>query len=345
MAASGISVIDTLFTGDAGPPIGPGAADRDAVGLVQDLLAGHGFAGMPGLTSGARGVFGPATTGAVRSFQQRCGLPLASDDPAACTVDAATLRALADTPATTPTACRGYLSLVLDFPFTGMLRVMSLTTLFEGGGKFTAQNRNTDGAGLSFGLIQWAQRPGRLNELLRAFRAAEPEAFVRVLGGGDAGLAERLVAHTARPNGGVDARGRATDPAFELARDPWTGRFREAGLDRKLQGVQVAAALRAFATSLAGIRAFAPQVRSERGVAFLLDVANQHGDGGARSIFKAVDRPGLAEPALLAAMEEESVRRVSKQFGAGGDVAQSTRSRRHTFRTTAFLSDAPFDPD
>ena len=344
MATCGISVIDTLFTGDAGPPIVTGAADRDAVGLVQDLLAGHGFAGMPGLTSGSRGVFGPATTEAVRGFQTRCGLPVAAGDAATCTVDAATLRALADTPATTPTACRGYLSLVLDFPFTGMLRVMSLTTLFEGGGRFTAQNRNTDGAGLSFGLIQWAQRPGRLNELLRAFRAAQPDAFVRTLGGGDADLAQRLVAHTARLNGGVDGQGHTVDPAFDLARDPWTARFREAGLDRKLQGVQVSAALRAFATSFAEIRAFAPQVRSERGVAFLLDVANQHGDGGARSIFKAAARPGLGEPALLEALEEESVRRVSKQFGAGGDVAQSTRSRRHTFRTTTFLSDAPFDP-
>lgn len=345
MATSGISVIDTLFTSDAGPPIVTGAADHEAVGLVQDLLAGHGFAGMPGLTSASRGVFGPATTQAIRSFQQRCGLPsVPPDDAASCTVDAATLRALVDTPAATPTACRGYLSLVLDFPFTGMLRVMSLTTLFEGGGKFTAQNRNTDGAGLSFGLIQWAQRPGRLNELLRAFRAQQPAAFVRTLGGGDAALADRLVAHTARPNGGVDARGRSVDPAFELAGDPWTGRFREAGLDRALQAVQVSAALRAFAASFAGIRAFAPQVKSERGVAFLLDVANQHGDGGARSIFTAVARPGLGEAALLAAMEEESVRRVSKQFGPNGDVAQSTRSRRHTFRTTAFLSDAPFDP-
>lgn len=344
MASSGISVIDTLFTHDAGSPIVTGAADRDAVGLVQDLLAGHGFAGMPGLTSGARGVFGPATTQAVRSFQARCGLPVTAGDESTCTVDAATLRALVDTPATTPTACRGYLSLVLDFPFTGMLRVMSLTTLFEGGGKFTAQNRNTDKAGLSFGLIQWAQRPGRLNDILRAFRAKQPDAFVRTLGAGDAALADRLVAHTARPNGGLDLRGHSTDPAFELASEPWTSRFRAAGLDRKLQGVQVATALQAFATSLTFIRAFAPQVRSERGVAFLLDLANQHGDGGARRIFKSVARPGMDEPALLLAAEEESVRQVSGQFGAGGDVAQSTRSRRHAFRTTAFLSDAPFDP-
>lgn len=74
---------------------------------------------------------------------------------------------------------------------------------FEGGGKFTAFNANTDRAGLSFGLILWAQRPGRLNELLRAFRDKAPEAFVNSLGGGDAALADNLIRHTARASGGV----------------------------------------------------------------------------------------------------------------------------------------------
>jgi peptidoglycan hydrolase-like protein with peptidoglycan-binding domain len=345
MAACGIPSIDTLFSGGAGTPLATGAPDRDAVGLLQELLAGHGFPGMPELSHASRGVFGPATTRAVRGFQQRAGLPLVPpDDVATGTVDGATLRALVDTPAESPTACRGYLTLALDFPFTGMLRVMSLTTQFEGSGKFTAQNRNTDGAGLSFGLIQWAQKPQRLNELLRAFRSAQPALFVGIFGDGSADRADRLVAHTARPRGGTDDAGRTTDPAFDLVREPWTSRFREAGLHRELQRVQVAAALRAFETSLAAIRSFAPRVRSERGVAFLLDVANQHGDGGARSIFRAVDRPGLTEPELLRAMEEESVRRVAARFGANSDHTASTRNRRRAFRTTPFLSDGPFDP-
>ncbi len=345
MTTCGIPSIDGLFAGGGTAPIVTGAPDRDAVGLIQDLLSGQGFAGMPELTSTSRGVFGPATTQAIRSFQERAGLPAAPpDDLAVGTVDAATLRALVDTPATRPIACRGYLSLVLDFPFTGLLRVMSLTTIFEGGGKFTAQNRNTDKAGLSFGLIQWAQSPGRLNELLRAFQKTHPARFIELLGGGDANLAQRLVAHTAKPRGGTDDAGRTTDRAFDLTHDPWTTRFHAAGLDRDLQRTQVDAALRAFDDSLTQIRAFAPQVRSERGIAFLLDVANQHGDGGARSLFAAVARPGQSEAELLAAMEEESVRRVAAKFGAGSDAAQSTRSRRRTFRTTTFLSDEPFDP-
>jgi peptidoglycan hydrolase-like protein with peptidoglycan-binding domain len=343
MASCGITTIDALFSGGAASPIATGASDPEAVGLIQDMLAAQGFPGMPGLTSTSRGTFGPATTKAVRGFQTRCGLPPSpAGDETKATVDGKTLRTLVDTPATSPTACRGYLTLVLDFPFTGLLRVMSLTTQFEGGGKFNAQNRNTDKAGLSFGLIQWAQKPGRLNELLRAFRKEKPQLFATVFGAGDAALADRLVAHTAKPRGGTTASGATTDATFDLVRDPWTSRFREAALHRELQRVQVSAALRAFNDSLTQIRAFAPQVKSERGVAFLLDVANQHGDGGARSIFTAVARPGLTEAQLMSAMEEESVRRVAAQHGAGSDAAQSTRERRRAFRTTPHLSDAAF---
>ncbi|MBV9879598.1 MAG: peptidoglycan-binding protein [Gemmatirosa sp.] len=344
MANCGIASIDALNAG-SGTAFGTGHDDRDAIGLVQDLLAGQGAAGMPALASPSRGVFGPATTAALRDFQQRCGVPAAPpDDATRATVDAATLRALIATPAAKPTACGGYLSLVLDFPFTGMLRVMSLTTQFEGGGKFAAQNRNHDRAGLSFGLIQWAQRPGRLTEILLAFRAANPSRFAQIFGGGDADLAQRLIAHTRKPDGGLDAAGHATDPAFELIAEPWTTRFQQAALDRDFQRVQVDTAMRAFRGSFAGIQAFAPRVASERGVAFLLDVANQHGDGGVKSIFNAVGGASLAEPALLEAMERESVRRVEGKFGPTSDEADSTRSRRRAFRTTPFLSDGPFDP-
>jgi peptidoglycan hydrolase-like protein with peptidoglycan-binding domain len=342
MAKSGISAIDGLF--DGGAAVATGSPDRDAVGLIQDLLTAHGATGLPGITGASRGVFGPATTAAVRAFQQRCGVQPASDDAASATVDAATLRAMIETPTTNPVACCGYLSLVLDVPFTGLTRLMCLTAQFEGSGRFAAHTRNRDRAGLSFGLIQWAQSATRLNELLRAFRAAQPQRFVEIFGGGDADLAQRLIDHTAKPRGGTTKDGRSTDPAFELSEEPWTSRFRQAALDPALQRVQLASALAAFRTSLAAIRAFAPQVRSERAVAFLLDVANQHGDEGARSIFDAVGGSGLAEPQLLEAMEQESVRRVTAKFGAGSDEAQSTAERRRAIRTSPFISDAPFDP-
>ena len=60
MASCGIPSIDGLFAVPVGAPLRTGAPDRDAVGLIQDLLAGQGFTGMPEMTNVSRGVFGPA---------------------------------------------------------------------------------------------------------------------------------------------------------------------------------------------------------------------------------------------------------------------------------------------
>jgi len=350
MALTGIPSIDALMNNPGAPPITNSGGDRPAVGIIQDLLRAHGVSGMPRQVDAAHGSFGPATTAAVRNFQQAHGLPVVpANNAQVATVDSATLNALAGAPTeanANPTASRGYLALTLDFPFTGMLRVMSITTEFEGGGRFAAQNRNTDRAGLSYGLIQWAQKPRRLHEIVAAFQTDEPQLFTTVFGDGDANLAQRLVAHTNKANGGVTAGGVTTDPAFNLVADPWTSRFRRAAMTPALQRVQVRTALSDFTNSFQILQGFAPQINSERGVAFMLDVANQHGDAGARSIFNTVHQaqPNLTGPALLLALQNESVRRLAAQFGANSPEANGTRARREAFRTTPLLSDSAFDP-
>ena len=82
-----------------------------------------------------------------------------------------------------------------------------------------------------------------------------------------------------------------------------------------------------------------PLVTSERGLAFMLDVANQFGDGGAHSIATTVARPGMTEAAFLEAAEAESVARVARQYGAESAESKSTQNRREAIRTTTFLSD------
>ncbi len=330
MASCGIARIDDLLGGGAQAlPLAPGEIDVAAVGVVQDFLACQGYQGMPGPLSGARGNYGPQTTQRVKDFQHDCGLPVTGQ------VDRATLRAFVDRPAPAATATRGYLALVLDIEYRGITRLMSLTSQFEGAGRFGAVNPNTDQAGLSFGLIQWAQKPGRLNELLKAFNNSAPQDFVRILGGGDAGLAGRLIQHTAKPRGGTDSHGATTDPQVDLVADPWLGRFRAAAQARTLQKVQVDTATADFASSLAKLRVFAPELTTEREIAFMLDLANQHGDAGARSIHEAVG-------GKLIDMAGESVRRVAAQFGADSVEVASTRARRIAFRTSALLQDAPF---
>jgi hypothetical protein len=229
--------------------------------------------------------------------------------------------------------------MVLDIAFTGMVRLVSLTSQFEGAGLFAAVNRNTDRAGLSFGLIQWAQKPGRLRELLQAFSDRERALYVQIFGGGDEVLAQSLLTHTAGTRGGTDASGHTLDPRFDLVSDEWVSRFREAGTTPALQRVQLDCASAAFTTALTRLQLVAPQLHSERAVAFMLDVANQHGDGGAADILRTVMRPGIAEADLLLAVERESVARVQRQFGDGAEV-RSTENRRSAFRTTTLLSDA-----
>jgi hypothetical protein len=106
--------------------------------------------------------------------------------------------------------------------------------------------------------------------------------------------------------------------------------------------VQLEEATSAFRRSLADIRREAPVARSERGIAVLLDVANQHGDGGLRSICAACRTPAVEESAFLHAVHTESVRRVQAQFGDGSAEMRSTHDRRERFRTSGLLSDVEF---
>lgn len=201
-------------------------------------------------------------------------------------MDADTLQKLIETPAATPIACRGYLTLVLGFDYTGLTKLLSVTAQMEGSGKFGALNLNTDGAGLSFGLIQWAQRPGRLAEIVYAFCQAGAEDFARIFGYGTLPTAQGLLAHIRKPNGGVDpASGTTTDPDFDLIYEPWVSRFRAAAAFVPYQTVQVATALADFSQSYLRLRQYATDMTSELSVGFMLDLANQYGDAGAKSIW------------------------------------------------------------
>jgi hypothetical protein len=332
MVLCGIQRIDDLHSGAvSATPIGPGDTDTNSIGLVQQMLAGQGQTGLPNLLSPDYGVFGPRTVAAVQNFRAQQGLP------AGDRIDAQCLRTLVQAGAPAAVASRGYMTLVLDCSYTGLAKILSVVAQMEGAGKFGALNLNTDKAGLSFGLIQWAQKPGRLEEILQAFSATRAADFTNIFGGGDANLAAQLIAHTRLPNGGVDpASGQTINHAFDLVNEPWVSRFRQAAQFKPFQQVQVQTAVNDFAASLSRLQQYAPQLTSERAVGFMLDLANQFGDGGARRIFQAVVQPGLALGDLLQGMADESVARMQDPFKAG------TQARRQHFITTTFLSDGPF---
>jgi peptidoglycan hydrolase-like protein with peptidoglycan-binding domain len=330
MALCGIPRIDDLHCGAAtAAPIEAGDPDRDSVGLVQQMLGGLGHAGLPNLLSPDYGVFGARTIAAVEQFRAAQGLPPGSH------IDAQCLQTLVEQSPSDPVASRGYITLVLDFPYSGLAKILSVVAQMEGAGKFSAVNLNTDKAGLSFGLIQWAQKPGRLTEVLQAFANASAGDFAEIFGGSE--VSAKMMAHTQLPNGGIDGvTGISTDAEFDLVKEPWVSRFRKAALFKLFQQAQVQTALKDFSASQNRIGQYAPQLKSERAMGFMLDLANQFGDGGARKIYQAVSRDGMAIGDLLAAMADESVARMQDPMKAG------TQARRQHFLTTAFLSDGPF---
>jgi peptidoglycan hydrolase-like protein with peptidoglycan-binding domain len=330
----GIQVLDRVLSDAGAPPIPPDA--RDAVAAVQALLLGHGYEGLPTLLASACGMFGPRTADAVRHFQTAQRLEMTG------TMDTPTVRGLVTLPARSPIASRVYLACVLDLEFSGLLRLATVTMQLEGGGYFGASNWNTDRCGLSFGLIQWAQRPGRLHELLACFDRADTDRFSEVFGGGDRQVAQGLLLHTAKPNGGVDpATGRSLDPHYELINQPWRDRFRAAGSELAFQRAQVAAAVTAFTASARQIKQTMPLVATERGLVFMLDVANQFGDGGAHRLASQVPSSGVTEAEFLLAIERQSIAAVARQYGTDHAATRSTANRRALVRTTPWLTDAP----
>ena len=332
MAKTAIQRIDDLLAGTPGAaPIAPGDPDRAAVGLIQDLLIGFGNKNLPDTRLSSHGIYGDLTSKAIRNFRATHGLR-DSD-----VVDQACLLSLVSEKPSDPMASRGFIALALDIEASQMIYLMTLTSLWETSGRFARLNLNTDRAGLSFGLIQWAQKPLRLNEILQAFREADEDRFNDTFADADG-----LLAHTALPNGGLDGNGRTTDPAFDLTAEPWKGRFTAAALDPVFQTVQVTQATSDLQGAYDALKNHAAAISSQRGVGFLLDVANQHGAGGARSIYDRVFVAGMAEANLLQAMRNESVRRVAAQFGPDSAEARSTASRRDWFLTAPALSDASF---
>jgi peptidoglycan hydrolase-like protein with peptidoglycan-binding domain len=328
----GIPRIDDLFSGRPASPIGPAepTPDRAAIGAVQDLLSGQGFAKMPNFLASSYGNFGAMTLDAVKRFQAAQQLPVTG------AVDSPTLQALVSTPAQDPRITQAYLTLGLKLAYDGMRKLLAITAQMEGVGKFGAINRNTDKAGLSYGLIQWAQSRRRLPELLRAFQQADAALYTQIFGDGDSAMAEALIAHVSKPNGGVSSAGTTVAPKFDLVAEPWVGRFKRAALEVKFQVAQVATAMTAFLNSYRAMREYASDVRTERGVGFMLDVANQFGDGGLKRLYTTVRRPGASEMDILEEIAAETVEEINRKFPGFG---VGVRARRDGFLNTRMLAD------
>jgi peptidoglycan hydrolase-like protein with peptidoglycan-binding domain len=357
MAKCGIERIDKLFEAEAGSdPIREDDSDSPSVGLIQDLLLGHGYK-VPGLRSTLRGKVTPGTRNGIKDFRAKHSITIGPG----LLLDHRTLVALVKEPASEPLASVGYLTLKLDMPLTGAAFVLPLIAAFEGRGQFTALNPNTDRQGLSFGLIQWAQSRGRLSEIVQAFRTRSVILFDSTFGGVTA--AAGMVEHVKLGAAGLCSKGdvagggfckdkkvgTSKNPAFELTDATWQSRFAAAGLNTVFQKVQVAEALKDIKKNAGIVKGYADAViKSVRGYGFMLDLSNQHGPfvgkfkTGAKAIFQKSFAPGLSEQQVLEKMRDESVRILKKQYGDNSAEARSTADRRSYFSDPKNLPDTPF---
>jgi hypothetical protein len=320
---SGNSTIDGLLAADNSvQPLSSGT-HVPAVSYLQDLLRCHGYSYLPDPRASYYGTWGLTTTRAVTDY--RCRHALAPGSAA----DSAFLHDLIQRPAVQPQLSPAYLPLVLGTAFTPVLRFVWLTSLFETGGLFAKVNLNTDQCGASFGILQWSQKAGQLHNFFHACSTRQPVAWQTIMGT----QAQALLDYTARPNGGLDPRGFALNPAFELTKDPWKTRMDALGVSRTMQQVQLELASETYQTALSNIKSWTHEGTSERAQAFLLDLGNQFGSARVQHHYEEAAQPGIPESEVLQELEDTFTALARPQFQL------QVRARREFFRTTPLLSE------
>jgi len=172
MTKCGIARVDDLIANSPGAQAITDDSDPDAVSVLRDLLicSGVRFKRVrPGSTADVR----PDDSGTCPISKKEL-LPFDKQHPA---VGALTFqRLIVPRPFAERVMGWACVTLLLDFRFTTQLKILALTRAWETDGSFSMLNLNTDGAGLSFGIIQRAQSRRRLWRPLDALKTRNQEA-------------------------------------------------------------------------------------------------------------------------------------------------------------------------
>src|SRR6185295_13013849 len=173
----------------------------------------------------------------------------------------------------------------------------------------------------------WSLRDKSLNGILGKFQAEQPETFTRIFGGGDASLARRVLDYTANPSAELDdifisnqnpacadnerVAMKDTEPPTDspegnLNREPWVSRFKEAGTEPTFQAIQLREYSDLYLKFENELLQFAPEIKTERGVAFMLDLAFNVGTRNAKNYFLQAKAAGPTQN------EIELLRRIAE---------------------------------
>jgi hypothetical protein len=197
---------------------------------------------------------------------------------------------------------------------------------------YGAINANTDGAGLSWGLIQFTQSGGALGDVLHAAEQRDPEQFAVIFGADSQALLATTGAATSnermQPVAGAN-----------LWEAPWVARFRAAGAVAACQAAQNQVAIERYFDPLL---AFAGRLGfdSERALAMLYDRGVQQGLGRGPAWIMAAAGPIRSErndlPRALLALGHADLRAfqrsvpgltVDGRFGAKSHAALTAALR------------------
>lgn len=208
-------------------------------------------------------------------------------------------------------------------------------------GTFWSQNRNSDGNGLSFGILSWTQASGSLGKVLAAMHRAQPARFRAAFG---ANAAELLTTTSASSS---SARLRPVAGAV-LWSAPWTARFDTAGRDQALQAVQLhVAASSEYAIGAEKAAAVLGLERSQRAMLFLFDRAVHQGPAAVVPVAESFAgwRGKASEAALLDAVADRLAMRYRRleapaKLCRNGDCSQRWERVGHRL----YLGDPPAWP-
>lgn len=159
--------------------------------------------------------------------------------------------------------------------FEWMDRVVRRTSAHEG--TYDTVAPNPDNAGLSFGILQWAQRTGSLGFLLEEMYKAAPERFVAIYGPSWQALIQGTKVGSLDP---VEGK--------VLWVEPWLTRFRTAGREPVFREVQDRLARDGMFMKAAINAAKLMGITTERGISLTYDTACQQGTGGVVKFARAL---------------------------------------------------------
>ncbi len=195
------------------------------------LLRGHGYNLLPDPRVPWYGKYGLSTSHAVADYRRKNGLP------AADCADSALLKDLVQRPAPKRAEYPAYVTLVMNVLFTPITRFVWLTSLFETGGAFgpaQPQHRSVRRFLRNSAMVAEARSTAQTASHVPDTKSPPNGRIIGGIAGSTA-----ILDHTAKPNGGVDAKGNSIDPDFELTKDPWKSRLLALGASPAMQTVQL----------------------------------------------------------------------------------------------------------